>query len=284
MQRGVRVIAAARRTLRNAAPAAATVAALRSVAAAAVAAGATPCGRTAAAGAARLMSVHAAGRGITAAAMSTVLGAPVPQRTHVTRGMAAAAPPPPAVGGASVAAPAPGKRNDELGDLLDILGASDDEDERRKGGDKRAGGRKTRGASGSSDASADAGAGAAAGTTAPPAGGRKRAVREIKGPAMQALVDADGGVLPLASEDESAAPRILPDEAGPAAARRAAKQLAYHRRALRATTQRGDMEEYAAALERELGSDLDADAVDNFSRTVRQDEYPLGEDPLLDGV
>jgi hypothetical protein len=173
----------------------------------------------------------------------------------------------------------PPRRTDEVGDLLDILGASDDEEDRKRkggrGGRVRGGGRG--GAPGSGDAAASS---AAAGG----AGGRNAAGVQapVAGPAMNALVDADGAVLPLASEDEDAAPHRLPDEIDAATARRAARQLAYHRRSVRATSAARDVEEYAAALERELGSDVDED-VAGFERAVRQDEYAPGTDPLLEG-
>ena len=98
---------------------------------------------------------------------------------------------------------------------------------------------------------------------------------------MPAIVDEQGSVLPLNSDDEGALPDIPADAITPEDARRATKQFAYHARHMRSTADEpADLELYSAALEAEFGSELEMG--DPWTSTLRPNDYAPGADPLLD--
>lgn len=90
-------------------------------------------------------------------------------------------------------------------------------------------------------------------------------------------MDKDGDVVALESEDERHLPFLAPDELSDASKRRAVQQLAYYRRTLRSTHSSEDLEHYALALTRELGTGV---LGDDLTALRRPDDLAIGEDPL----
>jgi hypothetical protein len=94
---------------------------------------------------------------------------------------------------------------------------------------------------------------------------------------VDAVIDADGEITHIRGAG--------PASSTPAFAsmseenrRQTIKDFLYYRRNLRATYDSDDFEEYTAAAAREIGSDIDDE---NLYDVTREDDYAIGEDPLM---